>query len=219
MNKEEINPFLAARREWNERYGSYIKSASTWRLIAFLLCIITIIAISGLAYSASQNKHIPYIIEVDKLGTAVAVAPAKQIETQDERVVKHALAEFTSNYRSVYGDKDVQKEVIFKAYRYLLPSSPAYFAVTEYYKQNSPFQRMETERVSVEILSVIKISPTTWQIDWKENKSDAQGHLNGIEFYKGAATLKFIEPKNENEIFKNPTGLWVSEFSWQKILK
>lgn len=218
-DNNEYNPYLAARREWNERYGSYIKAASTWRLVAVIAGAITIIAVVGLAVSASQNKHIPYIVEVDKLGAAVAVAPAKQIHNQDERVIKHALAEFVSNYRTVYGDPAVQKETIFKAYRYLLPASNAYSAVSDSYKQNSPFVRMATERVSVEVMSVIAISETTWQIDWVENKFDAQGHSLGSENYKGAATLKFVAPKSEAEIFNNPTGLWISEFSWQKILK
>lgn len=217
-NNEE-NPYLNARREWNERYGSYIKAASTWRLVAVISGIITIIAVIGLAVIGSQNKHIPYIVEVDKLGAAVAVAPAKQIQNQDERVIKHALAEFISNYRTIYGDPAVQKETIFKAYRYLLPASAAYSAVSDNYKQNSPFERMATERVNVEVMSVIAISPTTWQVDWVENKFDAQGHATGSENYKGAATLKFIAPKSEAEIFANPTGLWISEFSWQKNLK
>lgn len=217
MNEE--NPYLSARREWNERYGSYIKAASSWRLVTLILLMITLISVIGLAVSSSQNKHIPYIVEVDKLGAAVAVAPAKQIERQDERVVKHSLAEFVSSYRTLYGDSVVQKEVILKAYRYLMPSSAAYSAVSDYYKQNSPFVRMETERVSVEIKSVIPISDNTWQIDWVENKFDTQGHLQGKEEFRGAATIKFVSPKSEAEIFTNPTGLWITEFSWQKILK
>lgn len=216
---EEYNPYLAARREWNERYGSFIKSAATWRVVAIVAGIITTIAVVGLVAMGLQNKHIPYIVEVDKLGAAVAVAPAQQIKAQDERVTKHALAEFISSYRTIYGDPAVQKETIFKAYRYLLPASSAYSAVSDSYKQKSPFERMATERVNVDVQSVIAISPTTWQVDWIENKFDAQGHSLGTEIYKGAATLVYIAPKTEAEIYSNPTGLWISEFSWQKVLK
>lgn len=219
MNENEYNPYLAARREWNERYGSYIKNASTWRMVALIAGSITIIAVIGLVAMGLQNKHIPYIVEVDKLGAAVAVAPAQQIKSQDERVTKHALAEFISSYRTIYGDPAVQKETIFKAYRYLLPASAAYSAVSDDYKNHSPFDRIATERVNVDVQSVIAISPTTWQVDWIENKFDAQGHSLGAENYKGAATLVYIAPKTEAEIYSNPTGLWISEFSWQKVLK
>ena len=30
------NPYLAARQEWNERYGSYVKAAATWRTIGIV---------------------------------------------------------------------------------------------------------------------------------------------------------------------------------------
>lgn len=219
MADNEKNPYLDARREWNERYGSYIQAASAWRIVAVIAGSITIIAVIGLVAMGLQNKHIPYIVEVDKLGAAVAVAPAKQIEKQDTRVIKHALAEFITNYRTIVGDPAVQKDTIFKTYRFIMPGSAAYTQISDSYKQNSPFDRMATERVDVEIMSVIAISATTWQIDWVENKMDAQGHAIGSENYRGAATLKFIAPKSDAEIFNNPTGLWVSEFSWQKILK
>ena len=210
---------MAGRREWNARYGSYIKQTRTWQVIAFLSLMISLVSVVFLGISSSQNKYIPYIIEVDKLGTAVAVAPAQPITKQDERVIKHSLAEFVSNMFTVYGDRVVQKDNIFKAYRYLLPASNAYTSVSEYYKQNSPFVKMETERNTIEILSVIQISKDTWQIDWQESKSDIKGNPISREYFKGAATLKYIEPKDEKEIFKNPTGLWIYEFSWQKILK
>ena len=27
------NPYLAARLEWNERYGGFVKAAKTWRIV------------------------------------------------------------------------------------------------------------------------------------------------------------------------------------------
>ena len=30
------NPYLAARYEWNERYGSYMRAASAWRTVGLL---------------------------------------------------------------------------------------------------------------------------------------------------------------------------------------
>lgn len=27
------NPYIAARQEWTERYGSYVKAASAWRIV------------------------------------------------------------------------------------------------------------------------------------------------------------------------------------------
>ena len=30
------NPYLAARQEWTERYGSYVRAASAWRLVGIV---------------------------------------------------------------------------------------------------------------------------------------------------------------------------------------
>lgn len=219
MESVEGNPYLEGRREWNERYGSYIQARATWQKVALLAVLVALLAVAGVVMMGLQNKHIPYIVEIDKLGSAVAVAPAQQTSQQDVRVIKHALAEFITNYRTVYGDRGVQKDAIFKAYRYVMPSSPAYVYVSESYQKNSPFDRMQKERVEVEVTSVIQISENTWQIDWIENNFDATGHATGSDNCKGAATLKFVTPTSEKEIFANPTGLWINELSWQKVLK
>ncbi|MHC2395430.1 type IV secretory pathway TrbF-like protein [Bradyrhizobium liaoningense] len=34
------NPYLAARQEWNERYGSYVTAAATWRTIGIIAMVI-----------------------------------------------------------------------------------------------------------------------------------------------------------------------------------
>ena len=41
------NPYLAARREWNERYGSYIAAARTWQLAAFGALGVALVAVAG----------------------------------------------------------------------------------------------------------------------------------------------------------------------------
>ncbi|MHC2585156.1 type IV secretory pathway TrbF-like protein [Bradyrhizobium diazoefficiens] len=36
------NPYLAARQEWNERYGSYVKAAATWRTIGIVAMVMAV---------------------------------------------------------------------------------------------------------------------------------------------------------------------------------
>ena len=38
------NPYLAARREWDERYGDLLTRARNWRTMAFLSCLVALIA-------------------------------------------------------------------------------------------------------------------------------------------------------------------------------
>ena len=54
------NPYLNAKQEWLERYGSYISRASNWRMAAFLSLIIAMLSITGNVIQANQVKTIPY---------------------------------------------------------------------------------------------------------------------------------------------------------------
>jgi type IV secretion system protein VirB5 len=72
-NKENINPYLDGRREWNERYGSHIKQLKTWKTITFISLFTTLASVAGLTYIGAKNKLVPYVVEVDKVGAVRAV--------------------------------------------------------------------------------------------------------------------------------------------------
>ena len=40
------NPYLAARQEWNERYGSYVKAAAAWRIVGITGMLMAVIGFS-----------------------------------------------------------------------------------------------------------------------------------------------------------------------------
>lgn len=219
MSKLETteNPYLSARREWNERYGSYIASANSWKIIAMLSMLVAVISVIGVVYIGSQNKMVPYVVEVDKLGKTVAVAPATQATKNDSRVVKAYLADFIVNFRSVIVDAAVQRQVINKTYSLLSNSSPATQSINQYFQDgNSPLQRAATETVTVEITSVLPISDKTWQVEWKETERSRRGLIKAQKRFKAAITVKFMPPTKEIEILRNPIGLYVEEISWSE---
>ena len=66
------------RREWNERYGDYIQQARQWRRLAILCASIALVAVLGIAWIGSRSKLVPYLVEVDRSGNAVAGREAKR---------------------------------------------------------------------------------------------------------------------------------------------
>jgi len=215
---KSVNPYLDGRREWNERYGSYIKQASAWRLVSILTTLVSLFAVGGVVYIGSQSKFVPYIVQVDKLGKAVATHPAIRSYPADPKVIKFGLAEFITDFRSVYTDPKIQKDYVFKAYRYLSENFPSYVAVSTFYKNNSPFERATKEKVKVEIKSVLQMSKNTWQIDWVEEVRDIRDNIKSKSRYRALATITIIPPKTEEMILKNPIGLYIKELTWSKLL-
>ena len=65
------NPYLNARKEWDERYGSLIKRAQHWRgaaVLALLVALAEAVVILGVA---TRPKTVPYVVAVDSLGRVV----------------------------------------------------------------------------------------------------------------------------------------------------
>ena len=218
MNKNQINNvYMDARREWNERYGSYIKQAHIWRRVSFTLLLVTLLSVGGFIYTSSQNRFIPYIVQIDKLGEPISVFRAKASMIKDPKVIKFALSEFIVNYRTVYNDKDVQVQMIKKAYNYLSANSPAYNMLTQYFVDNPPFH--QKKRVVVKIMSVLQLSENNYQIDWEEKTFNEKGEYTQTDNYKGIVKFALVPPTTERTILKNPIGLYIVEFNFNQKIK
>lgn len=218
-DKENINPYLDGRREWNERYGSHIKQLKTWKTITFISLFTTLASVAGLTYIGAKNKLVPYVVEVDKVGAVRAVNYAQQSNMDNKRVIKYSLAEFIQNFKTIYGDAKIQKDMIFKIYRYLSPSYPAYNMVNSYYQEHSPFERLSKETVRVKVNSIVPINKNTYQVDWEEIVSDPRGLKLRTDNFKASITILIVPPTTQAEIMKNPIGLYIKEFNFSKIIK
>lgn len=219
------NPYLTARRSWNEHVGGVISSRQTWQVVGILSLLIALSSVGGIAYIGSQSKFIPYIVQVDKLGQAVAVAPAQGAANADKRVIEASVAAFVAESRLVTPDVALQRKAIFRVYAMLSPNDPATAKMNEWLsatEESKPFTRAKHETVSIDITSALPQTPETWQVDWVETTRDRQGLLKGQPFRMRALVSVYVaQPTNsttEEQIRNNPLGIFVRDFSWSKQL-
>jgi len=217
------NPYLAARRSWNDHVGAVMTSRQTWQVMGILCLMIALASVGGIIHIGSQSKFIPYIIEVDKLGQALAVSPAQLIATPDQRVVHSAVASFINDARIVTPDIALQRKAVFRVYSMLSANDPATAKANQWFngtEESSPFTRATKETVSIEINSVIPQTPDTWQVDWIEIVNDRQGILQGEPFRMRALVTVYTIPSTpqttEEQVRMNPLGIYVRDFSWSK---
>ena len=211
---ENDTPYLSARREWNERYGDYIARARNWRGAAFAALAISAVLALGVVWEAAQNKIVPYVVEVDKLGDAVAVARADRAAPADARVIKGQLAAWIVDVRSVSSDPTAQKSALARAYA--LTAATATTFLNDYYRQHSPFG--PTRTVAVSVNTVLPVSDRTFQIQWSEDARDLQGRDVGTTHWLASLTIAFDPPSDERGILSNPLGLYVTGISWTQRL-
>ncbi len=208
------NPYLAARQEWNERYGSYVMAARAWRIVGITGMLMAVIGFSYALYQSTQVKLVPYIVEVDRLGTAASAGFPQQIEYADARVVRATLGSFVSNFRSVTPDAVVQKQYIDRTYALLRTSDPATEKINAWFRGNSPFDRARTMTVAIEVTNIVPLSNQSYQVDWTEFQRDRQGKELGTRRYRGIATVTLTPPQDEAVIRFNPIGLYLRDFEW-----
>ena len=217
------NPYLAARRSWNNHIGGVVASRQLWQVVALLSLLIALASVGGMVYIGSQSRFVPYVVEVDKLGQAMAVAPAQRAAPVDGRVVHAAVAAFISDLRTVTPDVALQRKAVFRAYAMLSSSDAATAKANEWLngtEDSSPFKRAARETVSTDIVSVLPQTPDTWQVDWIETVRDRQGVLKGQSYRMRALVTVYTVPAtpktSEEQIRNNPLGIYVRDFSWSK---
>ncbi len=213
-NPDLANPYIAARNEWNERYGSYVRSAAAWRIVGIAGMTMAVIGFGYALYQSTQVKLVPYIVEVDKFGTAVNAGFPQQIEYADPRVVRATLGSFVSNFRSVTPDAVVQKQYIDRTYALLRTSDPATEKVNAWFRSNSPFEKAKNSTVAIEVNNIVALSNQSYQLDWTEFERDRRGKETAVRRFRGIATVTLTPPQDEGVIRLNPIGLYLRDFDW-----
>jgi type IV secretion system protein TrbF len=213
-NPDTANSYIAARNEWNERYGSYVRSAAAWRIVGITGMTMAVIGFGYALYQSTQVKLVPYIVEVDKLGTSVNAGFPQQIEYADPRVVRATLGSFVSNFRSVTPDAVVQKQYIDRTYGLLRTSDPATEKVNAWFRSNSPFEKAKSSTVAIEVNNIVALSNQSYQVDWTEFERDRRGKETAVRRFRGIASVTLTPPHDEGVIRLNPIGLYLRDFDW-----
>ena len=216
--KATSNPYLEARREWNERYGDYIHQAHHWRAMAFISGAVALVCVLGVVYIGAQSKVIPYVVEVDKLGEAAAISRADRAAAVDGRVIKAYLARFVSDWRSVTVDRLAQKGAIDRVYSMLPNGSIAVTKISDFFKTHNPFGLGTKESVAVAVTNILPISDKTWQVEWQETVRDTRGDVQGTMRMRVSIMVGIKPPTQEKLILINPLGVYITDLNWSQQL-
>ena len=144
------NPYLNARREWDERYGDALSRAANWRVMAMVAMAVAGVAVAGIAYIGSQSKIQPFVVAIDQMGSPVAVArPAASGGAQvEEKVAIAQIANWIWNVRSIVADHEAQRVLVDRVYA--MSSAEVGKYLNAFYEANSPFPSDgRTRRVTI----------------------------------------------------------------------
>jgi type IV secretory pathway TrbF-like protein len=216
---EEYNPYLAARREWDERYGDQITRAKNWRTMAALSGLIALLATSGVIWLSLRSHVVPFVVLVDSLSRPVASGIAEQASGNDDRLKRASIFTWIENLRLVTTDGVSQRKAIDRVYAEIANGTAAQTFISDFYRANPPSKRAQTETVSVEVSSVLPTSDRTYEVEWVETTRDLYGAVKATDRWKGSFSVVINPPTDERQARVNPVGLYITNASWAKVLQ
>ncbi|MFG1374279.1 conjugal transfer protein TrbF [Xanthobacter oligotrophicus] len=212
---EPETPYQRAAQAWDERIGSARVQARNWRLMAFGSLILSGGLAFGLLWQATHGTVTPWVVEVDKLGEARAVAPADAGYTPSDPQVAWHLARFIQLVRALPADPVVVRRNWLAAYDFTTTSGAA--ALNDYARANDPFAKIGRQQIEVDVSSVIRASADSFRIAWVERRYQ-DGALADTTRWTAILTVKIQPPGDADRLRRNPLGIFVAAINWSKEL-
>src|SRR6202142_4672265 len=155
-------PYQKAAQVWDERIGSARVQARNWRLMAFGCLLLSGGLASVLVWQSIRGTVTPWVVQVDRLGEAQAVAPADgSYQPTDPQIAFH-LARFIEDVRGLPADAIVLRQDWLRAYDFTTDRGAA--ALNDYARPKDPFAKLGKTQGAVEISRVIRPPPQVFRV-------------------------------------------------------
>ncbi len=208
-------PYQRAGQVWDERIGSARVQAKNWRLAFFGALALSGALAAGLVWQSARGTITPWVVQVDKLGQAQAVAPATaDYQPTDPQIAWH-LARFIQEVRTVSADPVVLRQNWLDAYNYVTDKGA--LALNDYARTSDPFSKVGRSQVSVDVASVIRASDSSFRVEWIE-RHYVDSALASTERWSAILTIVLQTPTDADRLKKNPLGVYVHALNWSKEL-
>jgi type IV secretory pathway TrbF-like protein len=212
---EPETPYQKAAQVWDDRIGSARVQAGNWRLMAFGCLLLSAGLGSGLVWQSVRGTVTPWVVQVDHLGQAQAIAPADgSYQPTDPQIAFH-LARFIEDVRGLPADGIVLRQSWLRAYDFTTDRGAA--ALNDFARTNDPFANLGKRQVSVEVSSVIRASPTSFRVAWVERAFE-NASLSATERWTAILTVVVDTPRDADRLRRNPLGVYVNAINWSKEL-
>ncbi|WP_156842738.1 conjugal transfer protein TrbF [Novosphingobium aquimarinum] len=208
-------PYQRAAQVWDERIGSARVQARNWRFMAFGSLALSMGLAAALVWQSANGSIVPWVVQVDRLGQAQAVAPATADYRPNDPQIAFYLARFIEQVRSIPADAIIVRQNWLRAYDFTTQSGA--LAVNDYARSNDPFAKVGKQQVAVEVSSVIRASPSSFRIAWIERRYQ-DGALASTERWSAILTVAVQPPRDADTLKKNPLGIYVNAINWSKEL-
>ncbi|MDR1909482.1 MAG: type IV secretion system protein [Spirochaetaceae bacterium] len=203
------NPF----REGQDRaYADILldkqKEMAWWRgIVGIGVLLLFAASLAFNVYAVRTQKTVPVLVNVMPSGEAQYLGEVRQNAAFQvpEPAIQYQARKFITNLRSVSTDPQVLYNNIDECYAMITASYEP--VMTRFLRGASPFDLVGKSRRSVEIESVLKITGSSYQVDWVETVVDSSSTRRNTRM-RALVTVKLL-PVSDATIRKNPLGVYI----------
>ena len=212
---EPETPYQRAAQAWDERIGSARVQARNWRLMALGELFLIAGLAAALVWQSARGTIVPWVVQVDRLGEAQAVAPAiANFRPTDPQIAWH-LARFIEQVRGIAADPIIVRQSWLRAYDFATDRGA--LALNNFARASDPFGRVGRQQVAVEVSSVIRASDDSFRVAWIERTCE-NGQLARTERWTAILTIVVQPARDAERLRKNPLGIFVHAINWSREL-
>jgi type IV secretory pathway TrbF-like protein len=212
------NPILAGRGAFAGAFGDLARGKRNWQLAAFGLLGLFGIVLVAFVRLATETRITPYVVEVDKLGRAVAFGPAERTSQTDPRIVAATLALFIRNVRAVSPDAVIQRELLFRAYANT--AGRARELLDGYFAQPEHDPRVLGQRLmrGIEVDAILPVpGSAVWRVQWTEREQPLFAGASHESAWEAYLTVRVHRPRTASVVEDNPLGIYVTDLAWTEV--
>lgn len=210
---EPETPYQRAAQVWDDRIGSARVQAKNWRYMAFGSLVLAAGFAAALVWQSVQGTVVPWVVQVDNLGQAQALAPAAaDYRPTDPQIAWH-LGRFIEQVRSIPADPIIVRQNWLRAYDWTTDRGAS--ALNDYARTNDPFTKVGKQQIAVDVSSVIRASPDSFRVAWTERHFE-NGQLSGTQRWTAILTIALQPPRDAERLKVNPLGIYVNAINWSR---
>jgi type IV secretion system protein VirB5 len=187
------------------------KEMKWWRsIIGSGILLLFLISLIFNIYAVSLQKTVPVLVNVMPSGETQYLGEVRQNAALSvpEAAIQFQVRKFVTNLRSISTDPQVVYNNIDECYAMVTTRYEP--LMTRSLRAASPFDQVGKTRRSVEVESILKITGSSYQIDWIETSLDGQSSRKTARMRALVTTI--LLPVTDATIKKNPLGIYIENY-------
>lgn len=219
LEKENSTPFDRTLNRYDRIIGEQCRENKTWRFIALFSMTAFFLSLGTMIWTvlkdSQEKRYVPLIISLSDLGEAKYHGEISKMSYSSLKVPEDAiqfqLKDFIEKTFTIPKDSTVLRSNLTKCYAYLTPGCGNKFT-DEIIRKDNPLKKYGEVLRSVEIESIIKVSPSSYQVDYFLKETDFESiRILSRTKIRTVITVELNEPAEVDRV-KNPLGIYISDF-------